>query len=241
MSTYSGLTDTGIQSLSAGVGALQVHVNTIPVGAGSGHAYPTNWYHVGFIRAGDGTAFWRAIPIEAEDAWLEVPDGATEFGYSIMPGGDVDVTEVIGPNPFAGPPGPTGATGSSFAAVILEAHLTGNVTMTTANTVYDAVTLSLPAGTHLLFGRIAFHDNGGGSTCVGQLYDGTAVVAQAETGLSASFDGSVALFAAVVLTGTTTVRLRGIGNGASKRMDATTIVNGGGVNAATSLLAVQVA
>jgi len=241
MTTYSGLTGTGIQSLSAGVGALQVHINTLPVGAGSGNANPTNWYHIGFIRAGDGTAFWRAVPIEADDAWIEMPDGSAEFGYSIMPGGDVDVTEVIGPNPFAGPVGPTGPTGSGFAVSIAEAHLTSNVTMTTANTVYDAVTLSLPAGTHLLFGRIAFHDNGGGSTCVGQLYDGTTVVAQAEVGLSASFDGSVHMTASIVLTGTTTVRLRGIGNGASKRMDCTTIVNGGGVNAATSLLAVQVA
>jgi hypothetical protein len=115
MSTYGPLSGSGIQALSAGVGALHVHINALPTAAGEGNANPANFYHVGFIRAGDGTAWWRAIPIEATDAWIGLPSGATQIGYWVNSGGSITVTEVIGNNPFAGPQGPSGAAGAAGA------------------------------------------------------------------------------------------------------------------------------
>jgi collagen triple helix repeat protein len=115
MATYGPLSDTGTQALTSGTGALHVHVDTLPPGYGSGSGHPTTLYQVGLLRVGDGTAWWQAIPISAVDFWMGVPNGATEFGYSVDAGGVIHVTEVIGANPFAGPQGPSGATGATGA------------------------------------------------------------------------------------------------------------------------------
>lgn len=114
MSSYN-LSGSGIQALSAGVGALHVTVTQLPVRMGTGRANPRNLFDVGLLRAGDGTGWWTPISIEADTAWIGIPNGATQLGYSLLGGAMVTVTEVIGQNPFAGPQGPSGAAGATGA------------------------------------------------------------------------------------------------------------------------------
>jgi hypothetical protein len=242
MSTYT-LTGSGVQTLNAGVGQLHVHINVLPARAGSGNANPVNFYHVGFLRPADATAFWAPIPIEATDDWIGLPNGTTRLGYALEPSGSIDVVEVFLPNPFTGPVGaigPTGPSGGSFAVSTQVAHLGANVTLTPVNTFVDAVTLTIGVGTWLLFGHVAHHDTGGGSTQTSRLYDGTVGLAEADVGLSNSFDGNTSVSAVyVVASGTKTIHLQGATQSAG-RMDKSTITNSSG-NFATYLIAVRVA
>jgi hypothetical protein len=115
MATYT-LSGSGVQALTAGTTALHVHISTFPVDFGMGTANPSNWFHIGQLRPGDGTTFWRAWPIDATDAWFGLFNGVTQIGYALTGPAVITVTEVIGGSfPFQGPSGPTGATGATGA------------------------------------------------------------------------------------------------------------------------------
>src|SRR5260221_2445858 len=114
MSTYS-LAGSGVQALNAGVGALRVHVTSLPGTAGLGKANPVNYFGLGFIRASDGTGFWRPQAIDGAQSWIGIPNTSTQFGYALLGGATVDAVEIFGPNPFEGPAGPTGAAGAAGA------------------------------------------------------------------------------------------------------------------------------
>jgi hypothetical protein len=130
------LSGTGIQALTSGTGALRVHISTLPDRAGNGQANPVNYYDIGLIRAGDGSAYWRAQPVDALDCWIGLPRGTTEIGYAFLNGAVVSVTEVAGTSPLVGPEGasgPAGPAGASGAAgppstVVLSTVLSANQT-----------------------------------------------------------------------------------------------------------------
>lgn len=95
MAVYT-LNGAGIQGLSAGTTALYLEVLVFPSGISTGLAAPPNYYHVGSIRIGRHGAYRPAIPIDATDMWISLPDGADGFGYSVMNTGSIRVTEDIG-------------------------------------------------------------------------------------------------------------------------------------------------
>lgn len=178
MATYGPLSGTGTQALSSGVGALHVHVDTVPSRAGLGNANPANYFAIGLIRVGDGTAWWTPVPIEALDFWMGVPNGSTIFGYSVFSGGVIHVTEVIGSNPFAGPQGLSAPTWSQLALVTLTANQT-NLAIPSGKVWTDApwssVTFTVPSGTNLLSVRVS------GVFVYGTLVDRLAVRSMLDT------------------------------------------------------------
>lgn len=260
MSTYT-LSGTGTQTLSAGVGALHVHLSSIPVTAGIGRANPTNYYgDTGAIRPGDGTGWWRAQFMDAVDSWIPIPTGSTRIGYWFAPGVTATVVEVIGPNPFegpAGPAGPTGATGPAGATgatgpagpagpaggtgVIngLSAALPSNVALPGASTYADGPSLSLGAGTWFISSH-AFVVNESGTNALTlrtRISDGTNHHASTQVTADASRSTSHSAHAIVVLASTTTIKLQASSSGASCTLYAAT--NSG--NNATRICALQIA
>jgi hypothetical protein len=121
MATFS-LSGIGIETLSAGVGALHCHVDTYPPRYGSGSANPESLYKVGQVRAGNASAWWRVQPIDAEDCWIGIPVGSTRLGYAMDESTEVTCTEVFGDHPFRGEPGAAGEAGESGeGAALIEA------------------------------------------------------------------------------------------------------------------------
>lgn len=115
MASFS-VSGSGTHTLSANTTALHVHVDTDSDVSSDGRANPTNRFHVGLLRAGDGTGWWRAWPIDANDAWFGLFQGVDRIGYALEGGAAITVTEVIGGSfPFQGPSGAAGAAGATGA------------------------------------------------------------------------------------------------------------------------------
>jgi len=94
-------------------------------------------------------------------------------------------------------------TGLQFQKIALAA----DISMDGAGTVYDAVQLSLPAGTWLIHGYIAVF-SGTATSVTARLWDGATVyrTGSTEVGINTSLD-TIPVSDILVLTGTTTVRL----------------------------------
>jgi hypothetical protein len=102
MSTYT-LSGSGTQTLTANTTAAHLTITTLPAGLPKGRANPVNNFEIGLIRFGDGTGFWEPIPVLGGPQWIGIPNGATQFGYSMLNGSVVSFVEVIGGvNPFYG-------------------------------------------------------------------------------------------------------------------------------------------
>lgn len=102
MATFS-LSGTGTHTLSAGTTALHVTITTLPASAGHGDASPADYYGVGLLRLGDGTAYWDPYPVSGGPQWLPVPYGASVVGYSLLGGAVISITEVTASSPLAVP------------------------------------------------------------------------------------------------------------------------------------------
>lgn len=100
MSTYT-LSGSGIQSLSAGTGALHVTLVSVPDPAGNGGANPLDYYGVGVLRAGDSVAFWEPFTVCGGPQWIGLPTGTTRIGYALPAGVTISVAEVAAPSPLA--------------------------------------------------------------------------------------------------------------------------------------------
>lgn len=142
------------------------------------------------------------------------------------------------------------AVGGTSAAATLAAALTtasallgADVSMPTATTWYDAVSLTLAAGTWLLLAGLTGTNGGVISDITARLYDSTNSANLAHgtgpvrTGTACV---SVALAALVSPTGSTTYKLQGASDANTSTIKASSTQNGAG-NTATYLLAVRLA
>jgi hypothetical protein len=103
MAVYT-LSGAGTHSITDGTGKLYVEVTIFPATPGAGRASPTNYYDIGLLRLGDTGAFYPAIPIDATDMVIGVPQGVTTLGFSLFGATTIRVTEVAGAYPFPGKP-----------------------------------------------------------------------------------------------------------------------------------------
>lgn len=101
MVAYS-LTGMGVQALTAGTRRLFIDVTALPGDLKFGTANPTNYYHLGLIRAGVLGHFADPVPIEAVNAFLDLPSGTDSIGYSLHPGAVISVAEDALPPPPGG-------------------------------------------------------------------------------------------------------------------------------------------
>lgn len=274
MSTYS-LSGTGTQALSSNVGALHVHVTTMPSNAGNGVANPANYYGIALIRAGDGTAWFTPKPVDATDTWIGLPVGTTEIGYSFLDGAAANVTEVFGASPLVGSTpsveqlsdvvitsiangdvltwdnatskwvNHAPSSGSPTLANSL-ATLAADVSTPTAGTWYDAVSLSLGAGTWLLIGKAILTASSVPTIGEARILSGTSTVVDASECFigTALQDNPLTSFGVVTLTGTTTVKLQATLNNNSVgaiRAATTTGNSTASISGVTRLLAIQIA
>lgn len=92
MAVYT-LNGSGTQALSANVSQVRVEILTLPKGASVGHAVPSDYFGVGFVRFGVQGSYLRKEPIDGFDILIDVPPGATTIGYYLFPAGSIRVTE----------------------------------------------------------------------------------------------------------------------------------------------------
>lgn len=113
--------------------------------------------------------------------------------------------------------------------------LSGDVSMTTANTFYDGPSLSLAAGTWMLFGCVLCTCAAFATDFTGKLWDGTTVIASVQSprnAAAASVTAMLPLSGIVTLGSTTTIKISAAGNNNTCIMRAAAQVNGAGNNAA---------
>lgn len=121
------------------------------------------------------------------------------------------------------------------------AHLSSDVSMPAQDTNYDGPSLSLAAGTWLLWARATFLKTSNNGNMYMVIWDGTNTFgAGMNTGFAVSY-GQISAFGIAVLGGTTTVKITARQNSA----DATMVKNLEALDAttgyATELLAIQIA
>ena len=92
MAVYD-LVGDGIISLSSNVRGLFVELQVVPDGVSTGLAVPVNYYHVGLLRLGRNGSYLPAIPIDANQQYVQVPIGFNGLGYHIKNVGAIRVTE----------------------------------------------------------------------------------------------------------------------------------------------------
>lgn len=137
---------------------------------------------------------------------------------------------------------PSGGSGSG-SLTYQEAVLASDVAMSTGSTFFTAVSLSLAAGTWLLYGQAqCLNANASPRIFLARINAGSTIYTQTEqTVLQGGSPGINALHAPAVLSGTTTVTLQGamwsVADGIIKA--ASVVMSGGTVN--TRLLAVKIA
>lgn len=119
--------------------------------------------------------------------------------------------------------------------------LTGAVTLTSANTYYDVLSLSLAAGTWLI-NTYAATGLAAGEVYYGKLWDGSTVYASAQMFVINGAVGTLTFSALVTLGSTTTVKLSVASTGTSKTIEPTIYANNtGATSTSTQLIAVKIA
>lgn len=96
MAIYTGLSGTGVQSLSPGTTSVDVIVTTFPPMRTIGRANPPNYYDIGLLRLGSSGYFMPTFPIDATDMYVPISPGIDEIGYSVFSGGIIEIDETIG-------------------------------------------------------------------------------------------------------------------------------------------------
>lgn len=121
------------------------------------------------------------------------------------------------------------------------AYAGSNTTMTSSNTFYDAVSLSLDAGTWLIMGT-ALALCASAASYTSKLWDGTTVYVGIENTKGTGQFGVMSLTALVVLGSTTTVKISLAASAAGAVIYATPLNNNTGIgNTATGIVALQIA
>jgi len=96
------LSESGVQTLTAGVTALSIVV-TPGTFVEQGQANPVNYFHAGLLRAGSPSGYMRVVPIDAATQWLTLPVGCDRLGYQLFRGTTLVVTELFTASPAPGP------------------------------------------------------------------------------------------------------------------------------------------
>lgn len=237
MASYT-LQGSGTQTISASVGALHTHLSSVPSNASSGHANPANYYGLALLRAGDGTGWFPAQPIDAVDQWFALPNGTTELGYAIFGGVTLTVTEVFGASPYGGGVtslnqlsnvvltnladgqvleyqassgnwvNATPASGSSSLSY-QESDIGSDVAIGSAGSWTDIATLTLTAGTWKIDGDVTY--TAGSNTIFSvRLYDGTNVLSAREKYVATTNqDDYLGAKCVLVASGSVTIHLQG--------------------------------
>jgi hypothetical protein len=120
--------------------------------------------------------------------------------------------------------------------------MTADTTMTSANTYYDAVVVSVSAGSYLVWGNAQFtasHSNGGWQA---RITDGTTVFADASSyNVSGLPAGQTSVFAYVVMASTGDIHLQCAHNGGLNDTIIATLNNNGTTHKCTCLMIAQIA
>lgn len=124
------------------------------------------------------------------------------------------------------------------ALTVSENFITGDVTLTSANTFYDGPSLSLAAGTYLLSGGVVIY-NGGSCYVAAKLWDGTTTYDSPGDQAGAGEQTQLAVAGKVVLAGTTTIKISAAANATGSAMLASVL--NGVTNKASHLVAVRIA
>ena len=132
---------------------------------------------------------------------------------------------------------------SKLALTLGNNVLTGDVTLTTANTFYDGPSVSLVAGTWFIIASVIVTIPGATGFITGRLWDGATVYKESEEHAVAGANKELVTVAVVVLGSTTTVKISVTSTdttGGTGRIRATAPQNGT-TNKASSLEAIRIA
>jgi hypothetical protein len=122
------------------------------------------------------------------------------------------------------------------------AAISSDVTMTSANTFYDAASVSLVAGTWLIIGKVVVLTGSTATDYTAKLWDGTTVLDSAELGVTANLVGELTMMAIVSPGSTTTYKVSAAANQTGDTIKATPVNNGtGATNTASSIRALRIA
>lgn len=124
------------------------------------------------------------------------------------------------------------------------AFLSGNVTMTSANTFYDGPSVSLAAGTWMVWAGVDCYNAGSGSNFTAKIWDGTTpYVAMQSTNAGGGFHIGITLASPpIVLGSTTTIKVSVASQSASSTIYATPPQNNTGLtNLGSWIHAIKVA
>jgi hypothetical protein len=123
------------------------------------------------------------------------------------------------------------ATPAAAGLTSQSANLASNVTMTSANTYYDSVSISLAAGTWYIVAQTSIEDGGGnGGRKTAKLWDGTTVSSSLDGTQPTGSTVALTLSAIVVPTTTTTYKVSVAASQGSQTILATASTNGAGAN-----------
>lgn len=115
-------------------------------------------------------------------------------------------------------------------------QLAADVSISSTNTFFDGPSLSLAAGTYVLFGSVHVA-TGGGGRFTAKLWDGTTSLAEGLSRISAGFEDQIALNGYVVVASTATWKVS-VAGGATGTIRATAAANSSG-NIASTLTALR--
>ena len=126
---------------------------------------------------------------------------------------------------------PSWATAAGGSLTSQSANLASNVTMTSANTYYDSVSISLAAGTWYIVAQTSIEDGGGnGGRKTAKLWDGTTVTSSLDSTQPTGGTIGMTLSGIVVPATTTTYKVSVAGSQGSQTILATATTNGAGAN-----------
>ena len=123
-----------------------------------------------------------------------------------------------------------------------QSKLSGDVTIGTTNSFFDAATTSsLVAGTYLLNGNIHFQGSALNHALTARIWDGTTTYAEGEAPSSATLAVQISLACVVTLTGTTTLKLSGTSDTGTADVIKAAVTKNSAGNFATILTWVRLA
>jgi len=157
---------------------------------------------------------------------------SAEIVVGTTPGGELG-------NTWASPTVDATHSGSAHPTATINS-ISGNTTMTTANTYYDGPSLSLN-GKYFLSGTVTVKDNSGsgGQEVTAKLWNGTTVIASAQITMTANYHVCIALSGYVETSGAETWKISAAADTNTNLILAAATTNGAGNNAST-LTAVKI-
>ena len=137
MSTFT-LIGSGFFDLTPATTVLYASIVTLPPGYDARDTTPTAYFAVGSLRFEHANFYKPPVYFDSDQQWIEVPEGAEGFGFTVFSGGEITIVEGI-------PPAPPGA-GVSSSADGTTVHLGDPITIfwdgITTAAVDDVITLT---------------------------------------------------------------------------------------------------